>query len=149
MLLNYHFIKLSIQLSMKWIDNEWNYLFHWLWFVWPKSFLQSEKSFFIYCSWRMANLSVIPNCCSCIDLIFTNQPSLVDSNCYHQIIHCKRKLKIEYHPTYQWAFWSFKKARCGSTKNYLSIFTIFAPKKKVKIDETGLLWMTEKTKQKT
>ena len=93
----------------------------------------------------MANLSVIPNCCSCIDLIFTNQPSLVDSNCYHQIIHCKRKLKIEYHPTYQWAFWSFKKARCGSTKNYLSIFTIFAPKKKVKIDEKGLLWMTEKT----
>ena len=46
----------------------------------------------------------------CIDLIFTDQPSLVvnsgmrcsfHANCYHQITYWKLNLKIEYPPSYQ------------------------------------------------
>ena len=56
---------------------------------------------------------------SCIDLIFTDQPSLVvDSgvhstlheNCRHQITYCKLNLKIEYPPPYERLVWDFKRA---------------------------------------
>ena len=49
---------------------------------------------------------ILPNSNSCIDLIFTDQPSLVvncgthsflNSKCHHQITHCKL-LIIEYPP---------------------------------------------------
>ena len=53
---------------------------------------------------------ILQNQLSCIDLIFTDQPSLVvDSgvnsilheNCCHQITYCKLNLKIEYPPPYE------------------------------------------------
>ena len=53
---------------------------------------------------------LLPNCLSCIDLIFTDQPNLaincdvpssVHPNCHHQIIYCKFTLMIEYPPLYE------------------------------------------------
>ena len=53
---------------------------------------------------------ILQNSLSCIDLMFTDQPSLVvgsgvhptlNKNCHHQIIHCKLNLKIEYLPPYK------------------------------------------------
>ena len=55
---------------------------------------------------------------SCIDLIFTDQPSLVvDSgvhptlheNCHHQITYCKLNFKIEHPPPYEHLVWDFKR----------------------------------------
>ena len=52
---------------------------------------------------------VFANSCSCIDLIFTDQPSLVVDcgthssllpNCHHKIVYCKIDLKIVYPPPY-------------------------------------------------
>ena len=49
---------------------------------------------------------LLANSSSCIDLIFTDQPSLVvdcgthpslHSNCHHQIVYCKLDLKIVLH----------------------------------------------------
>ena len=59
------------------------------------------------------------NSSSCIDLIFTDQPSLVTNNgvhaslhssCHHQIIHCTFNLNIVYPPFYQCLLWNYKKA---------------------------------------
>ena len=53
---------------------------------------------------------ILPSSSSCIDLIFTDQPSLVVSsgahpplhaNCHHQITCCKINPKIKYFPPYQ------------------------------------------------
>ena len=49
---------------------------------------------------------ILESSASCIDLIFTNQPNIMDSGvhsslhekCYHQIIYSKLNLKIEYPP---------------------------------------------------
>ena len=62
---------------------------------------------------------ILRNSLSCIDLIFTDQPSLVvDSgvhptlheNCHHQITYCKLNLKIVYPPPYEHLVWDFKRA---------------------------------------
>ena len=59
------------------------------------------------------------NSSSCIDLIFTDQPSLaVNSgvhasllpNCHHQIIYTSFNLNITYPPTYKRLIWDYKKA---------------------------------------
>ena len=59
------------------------------------------------------------NLLSCIDLIFTDQPTLiVDSgvqltlheNCHHQITYCKLNLKIEHPSSYEPLVWDFKRA---------------------------------------
>ena len=56
---------------------------------------------------------------SCIDLIFTDQPSFVINNgvhaslhssCHHQIIHCTFNLNIVYPPPYQRLLWNYNKA---------------------------------------
>ena len=61
----------------------------------------------------------LQNSLSCIDLIFTAQPSLVvDSgvnptlheNCHHQKTYCKLSLKIEYPPLSERVVWDFKTA---------------------------------------
>ena len=68
---------------------------------------------------------ILPSSSSCIDLIFTDQPSLVVSsgahpslhaNCHHQITYCKLNLKIEYPPPYQHLVWNFKKANITSIR---------------------------------
>ena len=68
---------------------------------------------------------ILPHSSSCIDLIFTDQPSLVVSsgahpslrgNCHHQITYCKLNLKIEYPPPYQRLVWNFKKAKNTSIR---------------------------------
>ena len=60
---------------------------------------------------------VLQNLLSCIDLIFTDQPSLVvDSGvhstvrekCHHHIKYCKLNLKIVYPPPYECLVWDFK-----------------------------------------
>ena len=67
----------------------------------------------------------IPSSSSCIDLIVTDQPSLVVSsgahpslhaNCHHQITYCKLNLKIGYPPPYQHLVWNFKKANITSIR---------------------------------
>ena len=59
------------------------------------------------------------NSSSSIDLIFTDQPSLVTNNgvhaslhssCHHQIIRCTFNLNIVYPPPYQGLLWNYKKA---------------------------------------
>ena len=66
---------------------------------------------------------ILQNSLSCIDLIFTDQPSLVvDSgvhstlheNCPHQIIYCKLNLKIKYPPPYECLVWDFTRANVNS-----------------------------------
>ena len=58
----------------------------------------------------------LPSSSSCIDLINTDQPSLVVNsethlslyaNCHHQITYCKLNLKIEYPPPHQGLVWNF------------------------------------------
>ena len=62
---------------------------------------------------------LLRNSLSCIDLIFTDQRSLVvdsaihptlQENCHHQIIYCKLNLKIVYPPPYGRLAWDFKGA---------------------------------------
>ena len=59
---------------------------------------------------------ILPSSPSCIDLIFTNQPSLVVSSgthsslhasCDHQITYRKLNCKIQYPPPYQRLVWKF------------------------------------------
>ena len=68
---------------------------------------------------------ILPSSSSCIELIFTDQPSLVVSsgvhpslhaNCHHQITYCKLNLKIGYPPPYQHLVWNFKKANITSIR---------------------------------
>ena len=66
-----------------------------------------------------------PTHLSCIDLIFTDQPSLVvdcgthsslNPNCHHQIVYCKLDLRTVYPPRYQRLVWDFKRANIGSIR---------------------------------
>ena len=60
---------------------------------------------------------VLRNLLSCIELIFTDQPSLVvhsgvhptlHENCHHQITYCKLNLKIVYPLPNERLIWNFK-----------------------------------------
>ena len=60
-----------------------------------------------------------------IDLIFTNQPSLVVDfeahpslypNCHHQIVYCKLDYKIVYPPPFQRRVWDFKRSKTDSIR---------------------------------
>ena len=62
---------------------------------------------------------ILGNSSSCIDLIFTSQPSLVmesgvhpslHSNCHHQITYAKFNQKIHYPPPYVREIWHYQKA---------------------------------------
>ena len=68
---------------------------------------------------------LLANSSSCIDLIFTDQPSSVvdcethpflHPNCHHQIVYCKLELKIVYPPPYQRRVWDFKRANIDSIR---------------------------------
>ena len=70
------------------------------------------------------------NSSSCIDLIFTDQPSLVINNgvhaslhssCHHQIIHCTFNLNIVYPPPYQRLLWNYKKADVSKIQKALQL----------------------------
>ena len=70
------------------------------------------------------------NSSSCIDLIFTDQPSLVTNNgvqaslhssCDHQIIHCTFNLNIVYPPPYQRLLWNYKKADVSKIQKALQL----------------------------
>ena len=63
---------------------------------------------------------ILPSSSSCIDLIFTGQPSSwahpsLPGNCHHQITYYKLNLKIVY-PPYQRLVWNFKKAKITSIR---------------------------------
>ena len=71
---------------------------------------------------------ILPNCSTCIDLIFTDQPNAVaDSgvhsslhiNWHHQITYCKLNLIIEYPLPYQRLAWDYKKANLNPIKQAL------------------------------
>ena len=73
---------------------------------------------------------LLPNSSSSIDLIFTDQPSLVvDSgthpsfhpNCHHQIVYCKLNLKIVYPTPYQRQVWDFKRSNIDSIREAIKI----------------------------
>ena len=62
---------------------------------------------------------IVSDSCSCIDLTFADQLSLVINNkvhallhscCHHQMIHCTFNLNIVYPPPYQQLFWNPRKA---------------------------------------
>ena len=68
---------------------------------------------------------ILPGSSSCIELIFTDQPSLVVSsgthpshhaNYHHQFTYSKLNLKTEYPPPYQRLVWNFKKANITSIR---------------------------------
>ena len=68
---------------------------------------------------------LLANSSFCIDLIFTDQPSLVvdcgthpslHPNCHHQIVYCKLDLKFIYPPPYQRCVWDFKRANIDSIR---------------------------------
>ena len=69
------------------------------------------------------------NSSSCIDLIFTDQPSLVNnevhaslhSSCHHQIIHCTFNLNIVYPPSYRRLLWNYKKADVSKIQKALKL----------------------------
>ena len=73
---------------------------------------------------------ILPSSSSCIDFIFTDQPSLavnswahpsLHANYHHQITYCKPNLKIEYPPPYQRLVWNFEKANITSIRKVILI----------------------------
>ena len=94
---------------------------------WSKSdtdTIEGTKIDAVTCSYGLQQLipqptHLLANSSSCIDLIFTDQPSLVvdcgthpslHPNCHHQIMYCKLDLKLAYPPPYQRHVWDFKRA---------------------------------------
>ena len=74
---------------------------------------------------------LLANSFSCIDLNFTDHPSLIvdcgnhpslHPNCQHQIIYGKLDLKIIYPPPYQKYVWDFKRSNVNSIKKNDSHF---------------------------
>ena len=74
---------------------------------------------------------ILPTTSSCIDLIFTDQTSMIrDSgvhsslhpNCHHQIIFCKLNLKIYYPPSYERVVWNYEKANIGLISRAINEF---------------------------
>ena len=121
---------------------------------------------------------ILKNSCSCIDLIFTDQPNLIkDSgthpslhlNCHCNITFCKINLKIT-----RRLMWDFKRANISSIRKaikmvdwqfmflnknthqqvaifndiLMNIFSNYIPNKYVTIDDRDPPWMTEKIKNK-
>ena len=72
---------------------------------------------------------LLANSSASIDLIFTDQPSLVvDSGTHpsfhpnhHQIVYCKLNLKIVYPPPYQREVWDFKRSNIDSIRKTIKI----------------------------
>ena len=73
---------------------------------------------------------MLANSSSCIDLIFTDQASLIvdceihpslHPNCHHQIVYCKLDLKIAYPPPYQRCVWYFKRANIDSIRKAIKM----------------------------
>ena len=67
--------------------------------------------------------------CSCIYLIFTDQPNLsvnsgvhasLHPNCHHQIVHSSCNLSISYPPPYQRLVWDYKKAGSENIRKALN-----------------------------
>ena len=118
---------------------------------------------------------------SCIDLLFTNQQNLIPdlgihpslhSNCHHQIIYRKFKLKIFYPPPYERHIWHYKHANTDMiskaiqgfdwdktfldksteekpsilTKAVVNIMINFIPNEIVTIDDRDPPWINNKIK---
>ena len=75
---------------------------------------------------------IIGDSSSCIDLIFTSQPSLVmesgvrsslHPNCHHQITYAKFNLKIFYPPHYEREIWHYEKAKVDHTRRSIDEFS--------------------------
>ena len=75
---------------------------------------------------------ILPNSSSCIDLIVTNQPNVVNEGgvhlplhpkCHHLIVFAKRNLKVEYHPLYERLIWDYKNADIPSINRAIDILT--------------------------
>ena len=74
------------------------------------------------------------NSSSCIDLIFTDQPSLavnsgvhasLHPNCHHQIIHTSFNLNITYPPPYKRLIWDYKMADSEKIRKALDWVRLF------------------------
>ena len=74
---------------------------------------------------------ILPDWCSCIDLIFTNQPNLVTesgvypslhSKCHHQIVFAKLNLKVEYPSLYECLILDYKNADVPSINHSIDVF---------------------------
>ena len=70
------------------------------------------------------------NSSSCIDLIFTDQPSLVINNgahaslhssCHHRIMHCTFNLNIVHPSLYQSLLWNYKEADVSKIQKALEL----------------------------
>ena len=101
---------------------------------------------------------ILESSSSCIDLIFTSQPNLVNNsgvhsslhpNCHHQIIHSKFNFKIFYPPPYERVVWHYQDAnndlihRSISQFNWERVFSNKGVNKQISIfNETILNIMT-------
>ena len=74
---------------------------------------------------------ILGNSSSCIDLIFTSQPSLVmesgvhpslHSNCHHQITYAKFNLKIHYPPPYEREIWHYQNSNIDQIRKAIEQF---------------------------
>ena len=74
---------------------------------------------------------ILPTSSSCIDLIFTDQTSIIRNsgvhsslhpNCYHQIIFCQLNLKMYYPPPYERVVWNYDKANIGLISRAINEF---------------------------
>ena len=74
---------------------------------------------------------ILHNSTSCIDLIFTNHPNLVNNsgihssihpNCHHQIIYAEINFKIFFPPSYDRKIWLYKKADSEGLRSSLNNF---------------------------
>ena len=68
---------------------------------------------------------------SCIDLVVTDQPNLIldsgtraslDSNCHHQIIHCKINFRVPPPPRFERKMWDYMKANTAAIQRIMSNF---------------------------
>ena len=69
--------------------------------------------------------------CSCINLIFANQPNLIvnrgthpsfHENCQHQITFPKARPRAEYHPPYKGHVWNYAKVNVNGINKTISQF---------------------------
>ena len=81
--------------------------------------VETVTSFYGFTQLISTPTHILPNSSSCIDLIFTDQPSIIMNsgvhsslhpNCHHQIIFANVNLRIEYPPPYERIVWDYKNA---------------------------------------
>ena len=121
--------------------------------------IENITSFYGFCQLISSPTHILPTSSSCIDLIFTDQPSIIlnsgvhsslHPNCHHQIIFTKINLKIEFHSPYKRLVWDYKNGNIDYINQSINIFNIFKKfiRNKVKFyNDSDPPWITDKIKR--